>query len=174
MSIILNSGKVDQMKSSNRALAIFGISLGLILVAAVILVLTVGKGNAPLLPPNSPEGTVQRYLTAVQDKDYSGAYSLIAPAPTPIDTFKAPPSGPPNSFDFWMMSVQNSANLSWKANLNKTTVAGDSASVEITVEVFRPGGPLSSPIHDITEVFNLTRSGNLWLIASPTDLYWIY
>jgi hypothetical protein len=71
------------------------------------------------------------------------------------------------------MSAQNASNLSWKANLDKTTVSGATASVEISVEVFRLEGPLNNPVHQLTEIFILIQEGNSWLITSPTDLYWI-
>jgi hypothetical protein len=172
MSIILVYRKDDQM-SSRRALVYFGIGIALILGVTVVLVLTLGKGDAPLLPADTPQGTVQRYLLAVQQKDYAGAYSFITPSPTPTDSFKSPPPGPPTSFSFWMMSAQNASGVSWKATLDKAAVTGSTANVQISVEVFRPGGPLSNPVHTLTEIFLLTQEGNSWLITSPTDLYWL-
>ena len=62
------------MKSSNRALVGLGIALGVLVIATVVLVLTLGRGSAPLLAQDTPEGAVQRFLLALQDGDYQKAY----------------------------------------------------------------------------------------------------
>ena len=167
------------MKSSNKMLVGFGIGIGIMLIAAVILVLTVGRSEAQLLPQNSPEGTVQRYLTAIQDKDFKQAYSYISPPVVPTNDGKIAPQPPnvpppPNSYDMWLNSVQNALRNSWKATLEQATINGDSANVQISVEIFSPGAPFSNPIRNQSVTFMLQRIQGAWLITSPTDLYFIY
>ena len=55
----------------------FGIALAALIVVTVVLVLTIGQGTAPLLPENTPEGVVQRFLLAIQDNDYLAAYGYL-------------------------------------------------------------------------------------------------
>ena len=158
------------MKSSSRLLISFGIGIIALVIVTVVLVLTIGQGNTHLLPENTPEGVVQRYLLAIQESDYSKAYSYLAPQPTPTDYYK----GSPQSFEYFVNSAQNAANTTWKANLGKVTVKDNTASVELTVDIFRSAGPLENPIHTNTIIFLLVKSGDNWLVTSPIDLYWIY
>jgi hypothetical protein len=160
------------MKTSNRILLGFGIGIAALVIITIVLVFTLGQKAAPLLSENTPEGTVQRYLQAIQDKDYTKAYSYIAPIPTPTDYPKGYP--PAQSFEYWIQSAQNAANNNWRATLGKTIINGDNATVGIKVEVFRSGGLFNNPVYSNNVTFSLKKVNNLWLITSPTELYWIY
>jgi len=160
------------MNSSNRVLVGFGIGIAVLVIITIILVFTLGQKSAPLFSENTPEGTVQRYLQAIQDREYTKAYSYITPVPTPTDYPKGYP--PPQSFEYWMQSAQNSANTNWRATLGQTVISGDTATVGIKVEVFRSQGLFNNPIHSNAVTFSLKKVNNLWLITSPTELYWIY
>ena len=160
------------MKSSNRILLGFGIGIAVLVIITIVLVFTLGQKATPLLSEFTPEGTVQRYLQAIQEKEYTKAYSYILPAPTPTDYPKGYPL--PQSFEYWMQSAQNAANLSWRATLGQTVVSGDNATVGVKVEVFRSGGLFDNPIHTNNFTFSLKKVNNTWLITSPTELYWIY
>ena len=50
-------------------------------IVAIIVTLTVGRSEPDALPTDSPEGTVQRYLQAIADRDYDTAYGLVNTAP---------------------------------------------------------------------------------------------
>ena len=65
------------MKSSNRLLLSFGVGIGILVVVAVALVLST-SGSVSLLPEDTPQGTVQRFLMALQDKDLQKAYSYLS------------------------------------------------------------------------------------------------
>jgi hypothetical protein len=156
------------MKSSSRVLMWFGAGIAVLVILTVVLALSLGQKNAPLLDPNTPEGTVQRFLLAVQDKDYTTAYNYLVPPPTPEE--KGLPAG---TFSYFTSSALNTTN-SWKADLGKTTLLGTNATVEITLEVFASGGPFGGPIQTRSVIFSLTKTGNEWQITSPTDLYWLY
>lgn len=156
------------MKTSNRTLAGFGIAIAALVIITIILVLTLGRGNPTSLPENTPQGVVQRYLQAVQDKNYQTAYNYLTPA-DPKN-----PNGPFQSFDNWVMSTQNSNNSAWKANLGKVNINGDNATVEVMIDIFSPGGPLANPVRTNTMTFILNKTASSWLIISPTDLYWLY
>jgi len=159
------------VKSSSRTLIGFGIGIAIVIIVAVVLVLTLGQTTVPLLPDNTPQGTVQRYLQAVQEKDLVNAYNyLVIPENTSIDGRPIPEQ----PFDFWVRSAENAADSTWKATLGKTTVTGEKASVEVLVEVFRSRGPFENPVRSNITTFFLQKQNGEWLITSPIDLYWIY
>ncbi len=156
------------MKTSSRTLLGFGIAIAVLIIVTIILVLTLGQGNAPLLSENTPQGVVQRYLVAVQEKNYPAAYAYLVPQdPKNLNS-------PPQTYDNWLISVQNNTNTTWKASLGTVTTTGDSATVIVMIDVFRAGGPFSNPVNSHTTTFILRQSGLSWLIISPTDLYWLY
>lgn len=156
------------MKTSSRTLIGFGIAIAVLVIVTVILVLTTGRGNAPLLAINTPEGVVQRYLVAVQEKNFATAYNYLAP----YDPKN--PDNPTQTYDNWLSSAQNSGNSTWKANLGQVNITGDTASVTVIVDVFRAGGPFGNPVSTNNMNFMLKKTGANWLIISPTDLYWLY
>jgi len=160
------------MKPSSRMLIGFGSAIAVLIIITIVLVLVLGQGSSPALPENTPQGTLQRYLQAVQDKDYARAYSYLAPQATPSPDGVKPV--PPQTFEYFVMSAQNTSNVTWKASLGKIIETGTTASVEITVDVLRPQGPFGSPINSHSVTFFFKKIDTNWLITAPTDLYWIY
>lgn len=156
------------MRSSNRTLMGFGIAIGVLIITTIILVLTLGKGNTDLLAEDTPEGVVQRYLLAIQEENYQSAFSYFSPQ-DPKDI-----GNPVMTYDEWLMSVRNNSNSTWKASLGAFKITGDSATVDVMIDVFRPGGPFANPVNTNNETFILKKSGSSWLIISPTYLYWLY
>jgi hypothetical protein len=157
------------VKPSSRLLLGFGLGLIVLVVITVVLALSIGQKNAPPLAADTPEGTVQRFLLAVQSKDYAAAYKLIIP-PAQSGDIKSIPE----PYEYFSSSAQHLSNNTWKANLGKISLEGETASVEIILEVFTSGGPFGNPIRTDTIIFFLKKVDNDWLITSPTDLYWLY
>ncbi len=156
------------MRTSSRTLLGFGIAIVVLIIVTIVLVLTLGKGQSPLLSENTPEGVVQRYLLAVQEKNYPAAYAYLVPLdPKNINS-------PIQTYDNWLVSAQNNTNSTWKANLGAVNITGESATVIVMIDVFRAGGPFANPVNTHNITFILKRSGATWLIISPTDLYWLY
>ncbi|MBN1189108.1 MAG: hypothetical protein JXA46_05085 [Dehalococcoidales bacterium] len=156
------------MKSSSRLLTGFGIGLFVLVIVTVVLALSIGQQNAPTLPADTPEGTVQRFLLAVQANDYAAAYDYIIPRRDgETKTAEA-------SYQQFSLSARYASGSTWKANLGQVSRQDQSASVEIILEFFTSGGPFGNPIRTDSVVFNLRKVDNAWLIASPTDLYWLY
>ena len=156
------------MRNSNRTLMVFGIGIGILIITTIILVLTLGRGTANLLAENTPEGVVQRYLLAIQEENYPTAFSYLIPQ-DPKDI-----NNPVQTYDEWLMNVRNSSNNTWKASLGAVKITGDSATVDVMIDVFRPGGPFANPVSTNNETFILKKSVSSWLIISPTYLYWLY
>lgn len=155
------------MNTSRRWLVIFGAAIGILVVVTIALVLLNRGGEVALQPEDTPQGTVQRYLVAIKDKDYRTAYSYLS----------INPSGKPLTYDDWVRSVpfSSTSNQSvWKASLGKTTVTAQEAMVEIVVDVFRPGGPFEDPLRTQNIIFQLSKVDGKWLITSPNYIYWIY
>ncbi len=155
------------MNSSRRWLIIFAVVIGALVIAAVSLVLSTRGNKVVLLPEDTPQGIVQRYLVAVQDKDYQQAYNYLSFAT----------SGKITTYDDWLSSValpQTSSQTVWEATLGKTMQNGDYATTEITIDIFRPGGIFGRSQSSQQITFQLTKTSNSWLITSPTYIYWIY
>jgi len=154
------------MKASSRFLLIFGIIIAAVVGIAVTLAVTGGNLPVKLLPDDSPEGTVQRFLMAVKDHDYLKAYGYLAPQPEPVKG---------DTYDNWVRSVQNPRDTSsWKASILKSTVRDDNATVEVAVDVIRPDGPLMNPVNTNQVTFMLQKQDGRWLINQPADIWWLY
>jgi len=155
------------MKTSTRFLLGFGIGIVALLVVTVVLVLTL-KGSPALLPADTPEGVVQRFLMAIQDQDYQKAYTYL----------HIEERGSVLSFEDWYQQTfppfRNSNQGSWKATLGKTTRAGNTATAEVFVDVFRPGGPFDNPVQTMTVSYQLTRTSDGWFISERPALFWLY
>jgi hypothetical protein len=154
------------MKTSNRFLLVFGIIIVAVVGIAVTLAVTGGNDPVKLLPEDSPEGTVQRFLMAVKDRDYLKAYSFLAPQPE---------QNKGDTYENWVRSVQNPRDTSsWKASILKSTVRDNSATVEVAVDVIRPDGPLMNPVNTNRVTFMLQKQDGKWLISQPADIWWLY
>ncbi|MFH0847531.1 MAG: hypothetical protein V1894_05730 [Chloroflexota bacterium] len=154
------------MKSSNRWLIGFVAAIGVIVLVAVILVLT-ARNNVSLLPEDTPEGVVQRFLLALQEKDYPKAYGYLSLT----ENYKKV------SYEDWLKQVPpyyGTSSPTWKATLGKTTPTGDRATVEVFVDVFRQTGSIESSVQTQQVLFQLTRISGTWLITSSPGLYLFY
>jgi len=154
------------MNSSNRWLIIFAIVIGILVIATVSLVLLIKGNEVTLLPEDTPQGIVQRYLIAVQEKDYPVAYEYLY-----FDS-----SQKNQTYNDWLSMVmpQASNQATWKATLGNTTQNGNNATVEVIIDTVRPGGPFGNPTSSQQILFQLSKIDGKWLIASPTYIYWIY
>ena len=154
------------MKTSSRFLLGFGIVIVLVVAVAVTLALIGGNEPVKLLPQDSAEGTVQRFLMAVKEQDYVKAYTFISPQTEYLKT---------GSYDEWVRSMQSMrANSSWKASIVKSTLRENDATIDVAVDVFRPDDPLTNPVNTNRVTFLLLKENGKWMITSPVDLYWLY
>ena len=152
------------MKSSSRSLLIFGVAIGVLVIVAIVLVLTIGGAReVPLLPEDEPGGIVQRYFLALDDGEYQTAYSYLSP-----------PADEKLTYEKWHPSVSSEDKPSWQVTLGDSTVTGDEATVDVTVDVFRPGGPFDNPMYTHHTTFFLKQEGTSWKITSPTYVWFLY
>ena len=155
------------MNSSRRWLIIFGIVIAVLVVVTTVLVLSTGGSKVALLPEDTPQGIVQRYLLAVQNKDFQQAYGYLS-----FDQ-----SGQFTTYTEWiqMMPVPQASNQSaWRATLGNTALNGNNATVDVIIDVFHPGGLFGGSQFSQNMTYVLTKTADKWLITSPTYLYWIY
>jgi len=153
------------VKPSSRWLLIFGAAIGVLVIVAIVLVFTMGRpGGAPLLPEDTPQGTVQRYFLALQAEDYVTAYSYLSPPPSAKLTY-----------DDWVRSIYTPTEKSeWKVTLGKKAVSDSEATVDVVIDVFRPGGPFDNPVSTQRVTFFLKQEGTSWKITSPWDVWWLF
>ena len=153
------------MKPSSRLLLIFGAIIGILVIVALVLVLMMDNtGDEPLLPEDTPEGTVQRYLLALEDGDYLKAYSYLSP----------PPSERLHYEEWRDPFIESEEGPALKVVLEKSTLMGNEASVDVVVDVFRPSGPFGNPVHTHHINFFLEKEGTSWMIISPVDVWWLF
>ena len=155
------------MNSSRRWLFIFAIVIGALVIATVSLVLLTKGNKVTLLPEDSPQGTVQRYLMAVQEKDYQKAFGYLSFSPTDKIT----------TYNDWIVMFgpsQASSQSVWKATLGKIKVIGNNATVEVNIDTAHPGGLFGNSQYSQLIIFQLAKTANVWLITSPTYISWIY
>jgi hypothetical protein len=154
------------VNASRKFLLGFGIVIVVVVAVAVTLAIVGGNQSPQLLDENTPEGTVQRYLLAVKDKDYPRAYSYLSPQSEYLKT---------NPYEDWVRSLQNNRNnSSWKAGIVRSSVKENDATVEVSIDVFRADGALSNPVNSNTITFVMKKQSGKWMIDSPVDLYWLY
>ena len=111
------------------------------------------------MPEDTPEGTVQRYLLALEAEDYQKAYSYLSTKMT---------------YETWRrLEVMSEERPEVKVTLGKSTVTGNEATVDVVVDVFRPGGPFENPVRTNHTTFFLKKEGTSWKITSPTDVWWL-
>jgi hypothetical protein len=156
------------MNSSRKWLIIFAIVMGILVAATVSLVLLTKEKEVALLPEDTPQGLVQHYLIAVQEKNYQKAYNYLSFEPAQKN----------ETYGDWLRMVTGEPQISnqavWKATLGKTTQNEDNATVEVIIDTFHPGGPFGDPLRSETIIFQLIKIDGKWLITSPTYIYWIY
>jgi hypothetical protein len=154
------------MTSSRRVLLFFGAVIGLLAVVALVLVLITSNQPVRLLPENTPEGVVQRYILALDQGDYAVAWSFLAP-----QRFEKP-----MTFEDWRRSMNLPGERpAYKATLGQINITGDFATVEVVIDTFRNyGGLFDNPVNTNRVLFSLQRTGPTWKITDPFYVWWIY
>jgi hypothetical protein len=140
----------------------------LVVVAVVLVLTTTGNGSLNLLPENTPEGIVQRYLLATEAGDYEEAYSYLSPSAIAKETYYS-------SYEKWSQGfLQNQRTNAWRATLGKSVITDDKASVTVTIDVFRPDAPFIDPVSTSYYTFMLKKEGAFWRITSPVFPLYFY
>jgi hypothetical protein len=153
------------MKSSSRWLLISGTAIGILIIAATVLALTMtGEKSGALLPADTPEGTVQRFFLALKGEDYAQANSYLT-AETQITMSLG-------DLNWSYYGYQEKPN--WQVTLGKSTVTANEATMDVVIDNFRINTPFDNPIRSHTITFHLRQQENLWKIYTPNDLWQIF
>ena len=132
--------------SEKRANKVLGILLAVIAIVAVIVVLSVNEPVAQL-DKDSPEGTVQQYLGAITDKDFSQAMDYLeSDSKCTIQ-------------DFERAYIQDSLRI----GLSDLTTTANSASVTVKIET-SSGDPFGGSYSE-TQTFTLTKEESGWKVT---------
>jgi len=150
------------MKSSNKWLLGFGAVLGILVILAVVLVLTMpGSDEIELLPEDTPDGVVQRYMYAIKDGNYEEAYGYLSPSVLKDD----PGYG---TYEEWSgMFMYREWADTWRAKIGKPEIRGDKATVSVAIEIFNPDGVFRDPVDTRYYPFMLEKQEGVWKIISP-------
>ena len=117
----------------NRSLAIVALLIVGFVVAATAIVLIAGATPVREYPAALPEGTIQRYIRALDERDLDGAYALLS-------------SAAQGRFSKAQFNEQQYAYGPYGegsgrlVRIDRTEVTGDRATVALTIEQFWGGG----------------------------------
>lgn len=125
------------------------ILLGTIVVlVALALVLVLTRGAETPADPRSPEGTVQKYVTALLAGDQKNAALLLTPGAT-----KDCPAG----------GILDEGNL--RVGLVASSVSGASATVTVSISETLGSGPFGLGDGNYQDSFTLVKTNDVWLIS---------
>jgi len=127
-----------------------------LLVGAVAIALVTTRGGLDLLPADSPEGVVQRYLLAIESEDYQAAYYYLSSdlrVSCSLDDFVGR--------GYWPATRQD------HMTLEKTQRFDDRAVVTARVTVFDPDVPFGTSEYSYDRTFHLKLEGGQWRLTGP-------
>ena len=137
---------------------------GMIVVAALVvgsvtIALITGR-DVELLPVDSPEGVVQRYLLALKDEEYAEAYDYLT-----SDLQER------CSLAEFVRRAPGTRVQDTRLTLDETQRFDDSAFVRTSITVFRPVSqfdfPLRSSEYTYERTYNLKLEDGQWRMAEP-------
>ena len=154
------------MRGSTRLIVYFGTGAILVVVVAIALVFALGKSPA-LLPADTPEGTVQRYLLASQRNDLTGANQYLTPQlqiqnSPPVKTL---PPGAPYPPPYRIGPYDYFGGNAWKATIRDSTTNSFSATVKVAFEISTNGGSFAPATYTNYIEYSLSRQGGAWIIS---------
>ena len=156
MNAVAEPPVVTQARSGpGRSLWVLIAGVGLLLAAGIAVAVLVSRHDTAVhYPPNSPQGTVQRYLGLLQSGQVDRAYDMI---------------NTDRSRSEYDTEYGNWGDRSHRVTLLSSQVTGNSATVKVDISTF-DAGPFGSSSNSDRETFALSRQGHRWLINSPEYL----
>ena len=123
-------------------------------VAGIVVALVTRSGG--LLPVDSPEGVVQRYLRAMQDQDYKVAYGYLSST-----------SQKSCSLDDFLRQASYREVRDSHMTLEDTRRLDGTAVVSARVTVFDPELPFGSSEYSYERTFQLKLENGAWRVTWP-------
>lgn len=151
---------VAEAPAPDRSLLAIGGGIVVIVVVAVIAVVLLGSRGAPSFSADTPEGVVQRHLTAVEGEDYETAWGYLSAAvrsDLSLDEYRRA------ARDYGSYGTESRRVL-----FDRSEIDGDRARVWLTVEEYYDGGPFGGAnTYRSTREVALVREGGEWRIDDP-------
>lgn len=134
---------------SRTVLLVVGSLVGLLVAVAVVLALQ----PPPVFDASTPEGAAQGYYQALLDGDEELAATYMTE-----ELQQACDGG------FWYYDRRKDARIV----IVRSVVDGDSAELDVRIEIAYGGGPFGGGSYDQEESVELERHGDRWLISQAT------
>jgi hypothetical protein len=148
-------GQPTRPKSRARAIPVVVVALVAFAVVAASVVLLVGQAPAREYPADTPEGTIQRYVRALDDRDLDTAYGLLSAARR---TSLSRADFADMAGAYGQPYDQGSGRI---VRIAATTITGDRAVIELAIEQFWGGGFSSNRIV-LQRIVDLVREEGGW------------
>lgn len=126
------------------------------LAAAGIVVALVARGEK-LLPADSPEGALHRYLRALEDQDYKVGYGYLSAS-----------SRATCSLDDFVVQASYREVRDSHMTLEDTQRLDDTAVVSARVTVFDPEVPFGANEYSYERTFQLKLEDGQWRVTGPS------
>ncbi len=154
------------MTSSTKTLFSAGIVFAVLVVIVSVLSIVTANQQIDIMPEDTPEGAVQRYLIAISEDRWEDAYSYLQISPEDRVT----------SYEEWYnMAIGwsgTSRTNTWKASLGSSVTEAGKAHVGVIIETFSSRGAFNDPISSQDLAFTLTLDNGKWWITSPIYVFW--
>lgn len=142
------------LERPGRTIVLIGGAIGVVVVIAIGLTLAIGSGGVRNYPADSPEGTVQRFLQAVDSHDYDSAYSLLS---TSVRN-RVSMSGFVSQYSYGSPSENRRIRIDRVDRSDRVT------TVDLSVDSFSGGDLFGSSRYTYQVEIRLVREGGTWLI----------
>jgi hypothetical protein len=167
---IVNPPTQPTQRQPDRFLLGIVVGLVVLLIAAAISVVLL-RQPAQELPADTPGGTVQRFYSALQNKDYAGAYNYLSDSMQDKPTLAAF-----TNYNTSYYTGGDSYSSPQRIRIDDATITGDDATVPVAVTTYyNSGSPFGgSGDYTNTEVFSLHKDNGTWLITILPSRYMPY
>ena len=145
---------------------LIGILIGVVVLLAVAgLSLLVLRQPPRELPADSPGGTVQRFFSALEQRNYSQAYDLLS------DHMEHKPTR--DAFTRYLADQYTYGTQAARVRIDTEQIDGQTATVTVRVTYYYGGGlPLvGSNEYTSTETFTLAQEASRWRITTLAPRY---
>jgi hypothetical protein len=148
--------------TSSRWLAGVAAVVVVLIVASVVVALVNRQRQSDLFPEDTPEGTVQRYLQAMEKEDTRGAYDYLGSDLRQYCTYQ-----------HFRDNTQYFETRDMRVSLEKTEPLDGTVEVRVRVTQVYFSPPFNSSESTYSVNFTLEKEGDLWRFSRlPWPLGW--
>ncbi len=152
------------MRTNDRSLVLVGGGVVVVTILAIVVVLVAGGREPETFGADTPEGTIQRYLAAFDERDHAAAYAF----------FSSDVQDRMSLADYERMLEQTGYYLDDRGTrrvlFDGTDGNADAVRVQLTVEQVYGDGLGTSTSRSTREI-RLVREAGIWRIDEP--LIWL-